>query len=543
MNQLGCWIGKMSSIRTAARSCKVMLGVLLGLVALSSAARADDYKEMVAMGWWNALSPEQMVAALFGDEATADQEAAAKKMYMDLDAMTKMLVDDAAAEIYGQGGHQSVGAWWETLDCRKMRIAAGDGNMADSSSPFCAHYPGSGSSKLLGEEAMAEVNRIGVALLGRDDGDVGVYPPNHAVAMRWWNALNPEQMVAALFGDEATMEQEAAAKNMYGGLDQITRGLVNAAATELYGDGDFASVGVWWETLDCRKMRIAAGDGNMADSSSPYCAHYPGSGVAKILEEMYKDHVDEIGMAMLGKMYPGTYPTPYTIPLFPAATDMPDRHGFARVVNRGGRAVEAHIMAYDDAGMAYGPVMLMIDAHSARQFNAEDLEMGNMDKGLSGGVGSGEGHWRLVITSTLPLKATGYVRTGEGFVTSVQDTVPGGMTGHLVNFFNPASNYNQASVLRIVNPGERQAYVRIEGTDDHNMSPGSAVDVMVPPGASHMITAGMLESGGDGMEGALGDGMGKWRLRVTSPQRIMVMSLMDNMLTGDLTNLSTAQNH
>ncbi len=39
------------------------------------------------------------------------------------------------------------------------------------------------------------------------------------MAMRWWNTLNGEQMVAALHGDSATMAQEVAAKKMYAGLD------------------------------------------------------------------------------------------------------------------------------------------------------------------------------------------------------------------------------------------------------------------------------------------------------------------------------------
>jgi len=66
---------------------------------------------------------------------------------MDLDGETKGLVGGATAEIYGEGGFNRVGTWWESLDCRLMRVAAGDGVMADPMSPFCAHYPGSGEEK------------------------------------------------------------------------------------------------------------------------------------------------------------------------------------------------------------------------------------------------------------------------------------------------------------------------------------------------------------------------------------------------------------
>ena len=132
--------------------------------------------------------------------------------------------------------------------------------------------------------------------------------PDNARAERWWNALNAEQMVAALYGDMATADQTAAAQKMYADLDDATAALVNYWADVLYGSGGFDSVGEWWETLDCRLMRVAAGDGNVADPMSPYCAHYPGSGHAKILDEASLMHVNEVGMALLGLDDPGMYP-------------------------------------------------------------------------------------------------------------------------------------------------------------------------------------------------------------------------------------------
>ena len=260
----------------------------------------------MAMRWWNTLNGDQMVAALYGDEATEEEDASARKMYADLYGVTKGLVNAAAYEIYGEGGYYSVGQWWETLDCRLMRIAAGDGNMADPESAFCAHYPGSGAAKILDAESKMFVDMVGRALLGRYD--IGVYPMDSAMAMRWWNTLNGDQMVAALYGDEATEEEDASARKMYADLDGTTKGLVNAAAAEIYGEGGHYSVGAWWETLDCRLMRIAAGDGNMADPESPFCAHYPGSGAAKILDAESKMFVDMVGKALLGRYDIGVYP-------------------------------------------------------------------------------------------------------------------------------------------------------------------------------------------------------------------------------------------
>ena len=260
-----------------------------------------------AKSWWNALNGPQMVAALYGDTATPAQSTAAMKMYDDLDAETKAKVNVAAAKINGHRSHPTVGAWWESLNCTEMRIAAGDGNTHDPTSPYCRHYPGSNfpPAKILGREALAHVNKVGVALLG--EGTPLVYPP---VAGRWWNALNGPQMVAALYGDTATPEQSAAAMKMYADLDAATKAKVHMAADEINAYYSYPSVGAWWESLDCRKMRIAAGDGNTADPMSPYCRHYPGSDFPpeKILGTDALAHVNNVGMALLGRDTPGQFP-------------------------------------------------------------------------------------------------------------------------------------------------------------------------------------------------------------------------------------------
>ncbi|MDE0307035.1 MAG: hypothetical protein OXI87_19465 [Albidovulum sp.] len=146
--------------------------------------------------------------------------------------------------------------------------------------------------------AMAVLSLAGAAAALADEG----------AAERWWNALSPEQMVAALHGEQATEAQAMAAKRMYADLDGETRDLVDAATAEIYGEGGFSSVGAWWESLDCRLMRIAAGDGAAADPASPFCAHYPGSGAEKIMDEASIDWVDAVGQALLNRNDPGRYP-------------------------------------------------------------------------------------------------------------------------------------------------------------------------------------------------------------------------------------------
>ena len=107
-------------------------------------------------------------------------------------------------------------------------------------------------------------------------------------------------------------------------------------------------------------------------------------------------------------------------------------------------------------------------------------------------------------------------------------------------FFNPGSNPNQVSWLRLTNPGEEAVVVRIEGTDDAGERGEGPVELTLAARASRALSAQALESGvGEGLSGMLGDGKGKWRLEVNAPQPIRVMSPLSTP-TGHLTNLSAA---
>ena len=233
----------------------------------------------------------------------------------------------------------------------------------------------------------------------------------------------------------------------------------------------------------------------------------------------------------------------HMVPLFPADDDAFGRQGFVRVINHDHEAGEVEIHAFDDSGAEFGPVTLSMDAHETVHFNSMDLEMGNAGKGLSAGVGSGEGAWRLALESDLELEVLAYIRTtSDGFLTSMHDTVPAAGDHHRVVFFNPASNPDLPSWLRLVNAGHHTATVEITGTDDRAESPGSQVTLSLAAGAARTLTSSELENGADDLQGALGDGAGKWQLDVASDEPIVVMSLLSST-AGYLTNLSTAPTH
>ena len=230
----------------------------------------------------------------------------------------------------------------------------------------------------------------------------------------------------------------------------------------------------------------------------------------------------------------------HTVPMFPAASDPLGRQGFVRVINQSASPGEVTISAFDDTDRDFGTSQLELDGNQTAHFNSDDLEMGNVAKGLTGGTGAGDGDWRLELVSNLDIEVLAYIRTtNDGFLTAMHDTVPREGDRHRVAIFNPGANVNQASMLRLVNAGDETAEVMVTGIDGNGERSSASVSVSVPPGRSRTLTAQELEAGGDGIEGQLGDGAGKWQLLVESEQPVMVMSLLSSP-TGHLTNLSTA---
>ena len=224
------------------------------------------------------------------------------------------------------------------------------------------------------------------------------------------------------------------------------------------------------------------------------------------------------------------------VPLFPSASDE-FRQGFVRVINHSTVAGTVTIVAVDDGGTEQDPLTLAIGAGETVHFNSDDLETGNPDKGLTGATGTGDGDWRLELTSQLDVEVLAYIRTEDGFLTAMHDTVPVGGGSHRVAVFNPGSNERQLSRLRLINPGSTLATVTVQGLDDRGDEHGS-VELSLPAGSARTVDARELESGSDDFTGNLGDGDGKWTLTVDGNEPIHAMSLLATP-TGHLTNLST----
>ena len=226
----------------------------------------------------------------------------------------------------------------------------------------------------------------------------------------------------------------------------------------------------------------------------------------------------------------------HILPLvMPAGTE---REGLVRITNRSGRAGTVTVHAVDDTGRRFGPARLAVGARATAQLFSGDLERGG--RGLSGGVGDGEGYWRLELETDLDIVPLSYVRTPDKFLTSVHDVVRCESGRCAVPFFNSAGALDKQSLLRVVNLSGAATEVRVEGRDSAGApAPGGAVRFTLAGGAARMLSAQMLEAGDASFEGALGDGAGKWLLTVSAGRPLAVMGLLSLRRTGHLTNLST----
>ena len=228
-----------------------------------------------------------------------------------------------------------------------------------------------------------------------------------------------------------------------------------------------------------------------------------------------------------------------SLPLFISASNG-QLQGFARIINRSSQSGSVTIHAIDDAGTRHGPVILPLAPDGATHFNSSDLEVGNQEMGLSDGVGAGTGDWRLEFVADVNIEALAYVRTPDGFLTGMNALAPVGPDGRReVVFFNPASNDQRVSRLRLINPADAPARITISGLDDHGaVPPEGNVTLTLPGRAATSITAQQLEAGASHFDGRFGDGRGKWRLFIEADRDIQAMSLVESP-TGHLTNLSS----
>ena len=229
----------------------------------------------------------------------------------------------------------------------------------------------------------------------------------------------------------------------------------------------------------------------------------------------------------------------YSLPLVRPA-DFAGQESLVRIVNLLDTPGAVEITAIDDTGQRFGPVTLTLGALQAVNLTSGDLANGKEAKGLPVGIGSdGRGSWRLELVTDLAIEPLAYIRTPDGFLSSMHDVAPYSDFARWVPIFNPGLSTSHESSLRIINRSTTEAEVTITGRDDAGNDASGTVSLMLPAGAARTLEARELEQGGAGLNGRLGDaGEGMWQLYVDSWFPIEVMSLLSTR-TGRLANLST----
>lgn len=252
-------------------------------------------------------------------------------------------------------------------------------------------------------------------------------------------------------------------------------------------------------------------------------------------------HAGRTGMALLASGAIAAMPlAQHSVPLFPPDAD-DTYEGFVRIVNHTDEEGHVSVVGIDDMGVRHDPITIPVSARQTLHFNSTDLEVGNPAKGLSHGIGAGSGDWRLLVNSTdlCCIDVLSYIRTADGFLTGMHDVARWSCGYVLVPTFNPGSNTNQVSRLRLINPNDEQATITVMGVDDDGHEP-APTKLTLEPGHARTITAQQLEDGDNDLEGAFGDGKGKWQLYFEANVPVLVMSLLESP-TGHLTNLSTTR--
>lgn len=224
----------------------------------------------------------------------------------------------------------------------------------------------------------------------------------------------------------------------------------------------------------------------------------------------------------------------------------PTQQGFVNITLYGAHAL---VEAWDDSGARRETTIQRPDGGASVWFNSNDLEEGNRDKGIWPGIGAGTGDWYVRVSSNDLLFARAYMRTSDGFVTAMSGVVRGVLNsrvayqgtrlyyaddwycGHRVHFFNPGSNRDQRSWLRVKNHAYHEIGMEILGQDSAgDFGSETAHRYVIPGYGAIAISARELE------ECCFGDGVGKWTLDVFTDEPVTVMSLLETP-TGHLTNM------
>ena len=187
-----------------------------------------------------------------------------------------------------------------------------------------------------------------------------------------------------------------------------------------------------------------------------------------------------------------------------------------RLINLGDADVDATIRGVDDAGNpATDTVRVTIPGGRARILTPQDLETPGLDlEDVSGGLGDGEGNWRLSVVADGDIAVMSLLLGGDT-VANLSASRSGG-SSHDVPFV-PASNGSREGYVRIINLSDEFGDITVIGIDDAGNRAGP-VTLSMEPGESVHLSSSDLASGNSskGLSAGLGDEGTTWRLALES---------------------------
>ena len=221
------------------------------------------------------------------------------------------------------------------------------------------------------------------------------------------------------------------------------------------------------------------------------------------LHEIARTTVEDSGQAV------------HHVPLFPSAGDgVHDSQ--LRLINLGDAVVAVTIGGVDDAGNpATDTVRLTIPGGQTRTLTPQDLETPGPDlEDVRGGLGDGEGNWRLSVVADGDIAVMGLL-LGSDTVANLSASRPKG-SSHDVPFV-PASNGSREGYVRIINHSDESGDMTVSGIDDAGNRAGPVTLSMEPGGSVHLSSSDLASgSSSKGLSAGLGDEGTTWRLVLDS---------------------------
>lgn len=215
------------------------------------------------------------------------------------------------------------------------------------------------------------------------------------------------------------------------------------------------------------------------------------------------------------------------------------RQSVIRFVNLSDESNSIEVVAIDDLGMTNAEsISINLLARQSLEISIRDFESGLDLNNTNAGFCNGSGKWQLIALSHQPFEVSSILNTAGELPSEINSVVPKFGDYYKINFFNPSSNQDRLSFIRIVNNEQRSGTVQLRAIDDSGMT-YEPQTILMAPLTSSQINASDLENGNaqKGLDLGIGDGDGKWRLTAHSDLDLSIMSLV-RIQGGFLQNMS-----